>query len=301
MSEIPLVSVIIPTYKRPDTLTRAIESVLNQVYRNVEVIVVDDNNPGTLGRQQTESIMEAYSHEPRVKYIRHEKNKNGSAARNTGVRHSEAKYIAFLDDDDEFLPLKIQSEVDRMEDLTNEWGCCYSLAYTKKVNGPLVPLNENREGNLFLDALTRELSFVAGSNLLVKRSVYEEVGGFNETFKRNQDKEFVTKVLRRYKIAYSSTPGVIVYVHDNHSYFRALEVDKQYIESFSDYVTTLSKEEQKYFYERTYLMMFYHAVRLDKDYKEAFNLITSGKVNFFSAILMMIIKFFRSIISRFRY
>lgn len=298
MNDFPLVSVITPTYKRPDTLPRTIDSVLNQTYSSVEIIVVDDNNPDSEGRKRTETIMAPYADNPRVRYIKHEKNKNGSAARNTGVRNSTAKYIAFLDDDDEFLPEKIEAQVKKLESLPKEWGCCYSLAYTKKQDGPLVPLEENREGNLFLDALTRDLSFVAGSNLMVRRDVFDEVGGFDETFKRNQDKEFVTKVLHKYKIAYSQTPGVIVYVHDNHSYFKALDVDRQYIECFANYVSTLSKEEQNYFYKRTYLMMFYHAIRVDKEFWTATKLILTGKVNIFTAIGHMIKKAKKSLDSK---
>ena len=123
--EQPLVSIIIPTYKRPDTLDRAINSVLNQTYKNIEVIVVDDNNPDTEARSKTEHIMSVYADNPRVRYIKHEKNKNGSAARNTGARYSQAKYVAFLDDDDEFFPEKIEAQVKRLEELPDEYAVCY--------------------------------------------------------------------------------------------------------------------------------------------------------------------------------
>ena len=100
-SNTPLVSVIIPTYKRPDYLDRAIDSVLNQTYNNIEIIVVDDNNPNTEGRERTEKIMRRYENNPHVIYIKHEYNKNGSAARNTGFKASHGVYLAFLDDDDQ--------------------------------------------------------------------------------------------------------------------------------------------------------------------------------------------------------
>ena len=103
-----LVSVVIPTFRRPDKLERAIESVLAQTYPRVEVIVVDDNDPDTEGRLLTEQIMFRYVANSRVRYIKHEHNKNGSAARNTGARNSDAEFVAFLDDDDEFFPEKIE-------------------------------------------------------------------------------------------------------------------------------------------------------------------------------------------------
>ena len=80
-----MVSVIIPTYKRADYLTRAIDSVLNQTYNNIEIIVVDDNNSNSTDRKNTESIMQKYNENSKIKYIKHSKNMNGSAARNTGV------------------------------------------------------------------------------------------------------------------------------------------------------------------------------------------------------------------------
>ena len=95
MSNKPLVSVIIPTYSRPVFLKRCLDSVLNQTYPNIEVFVVDDNNPDTDARSETEKTMEAYKENPRVTYLKHEKNKNGSAARNTGWKASHGEYITF--------------------------------------------------------------------------------------------------------------------------------------------------------------------------------------------------------------
>ena len=94
------VSVIIPTFKRPGELGRAINSVLAQTYSNIEVVVVDDNNDGDEFRKETELFMKRFESNDRVKYIKHTKNQNGSAARNTGIANSDGEFIAFLDDDD---------------------------------------------------------------------------------------------------------------------------------------------------------------------------------------------------------
>ena len=83
-----LVSVIIPTYKRPNMLGRAIDSVLGQSYTNIEVVVVDDNSDGDKYRLETIQYMERYANDYRVKYIKHKTNQNGSAARNTGIQNS---------------------------------------------------------------------------------------------------------------------------------------------------------------------------------------------------------------------
>ena len=89
------VSVIIPSYKNADVIERAIESVLNRSYENFEIIVVDDNNPASKERMETEHVMSNYSANQRVVYLKHDANKNGAAARNTGIKNSHGEFIAF--------------------------------------------------------------------------------------------------------------------------------------------------------------------------------------------------------------
>ncbi len=179
----PLVSIVIPTYGRPDQLARAINSCLKQKYEAVEIIVVDDNNPDTDARKLTESVMAAFEKNPKVVYIQHERNKNGSAARNTGFRNSKGEFIAFLDDDDEFYPTKVANQVKRLKELPDDFGLCYSKYETCKRGKRILICRETREGNLLLDALMRNMFISAGSNLLIRRKAFEEIGGFDESFK----------------------------------------------------------------------------------------------------------------------
>src|SRR5690625_2563800 len=98
----PLVSVIIPTYKRPHMLARAIESVLNQTYINIEIIIVDDNSIESSYRKETIEFMRRYSEYNNILYVKHKENKGGSVARNTGIAIAKGKFVTFLDDDDEY-------------------------------------------------------------------------------------------------------------------------------------------------------------------------------------------------------
>ena len=282
----PKVSVIIPTYKRPDTLTRAIDSVLKQSYNNVEAIVVDDNNPDTEGRQLTEAVMEAYKDNPRVKYIKHPHNKNGSAARNTGANSTDAEYVAFLDDDDEFLPNKIESQVERLESLGDDWGVCYSKYYNQNDNEKPVEGLERMEGDLYFPALCREISLVAGSNLLVRKKCFEKVGGFDETFLRNQDHEFLTKVAKQYKIAYCDVPGLIVHGHAQGTTPKKdyEAIANKYIETFQKDIDALSIKEKKLFYRRINKQVFFFRIREHKDIKGAFKMIIKREVKLIDAI-----------------
>lgn len=100
-----LVSVVIPTLNRPEVVRRAVESVQAQTYQNFEIIVViDGHDPAT------EASL-ASLHEPRLKVISHGKNKGPGAARNTGVQNAVGQWVAFLDDDDEWLPRKLELQV----------------------------------------------------------------------------------------------------------------------------------------------------------------------------------------------
>ena len=107
----PLVSVIIPTYKRSDYLLRAIDSVLRQTYAPIEIIVVDDNEGNNEFREATKKNLQHYITSAAIQYLEHENNKGLPAARNTGIRLAKGDYVAFLDDDDEFLPEKIGLQV----------------------------------------------------------------------------------------------------------------------------------------------------------------------------------------------
>lgn len=117
-SDAPLVSVVIPTYSRSDMLTRALESVNAQTYPNIEIVVVDDNGKGTNQQLETQTRVLAFETRPGVElhYVVREKNGGGSLARNTGIDASKADFVAFLDDDDEFLPRKLELQMEPMSD-----------------------------------------------------------------------------------------------------------------------------------------------------------------------------------------
>lgn len=109
------VSVIIPTYKRSDFLSRAIDSVLNQSYKNIEIIVVDDNQKDSPYQNGTNNIMQRlYKDNDRVIYIQNNENIGGANSRNKGAKLATGEYLCFLDDDDIYLPQKIERQLNFM-------------------------------------------------------------------------------------------------------------------------------------------------------------------------------------------
>lgn len=183
-----LVSVIIPTYKQSGQLSSTIDSALSQTYRNVEIIVVDDNDPDSAARKDTEKAMLAYEKNPKVSYLKHERNKNGSAARNTGFRASKGNYIAFLDDDDYWEPEKLAKQLDYLI-LHSEFDAVYCYTFLK---GDAKNPNHACEGNIAIQYLTNYVSLQTSCVLFTRKAV-EGLNGFDESFNRHQDYEFLLR------------------------------------------------------------------------------------------------------------
>lgn len=238
---ITLVSVIIPTYKRPDMIARAVNSVLNQTYPNIEIIVVDDNDPSFPERKATEEIMKQYEDNPKVAYIQHECNKNGSAARNTGWRLAKGEYITYLDDDDEISPRKIQAQVECLEALDDSWGACYTAYHTLMQDGAIQKSCTNHSGDVYLRALMRTFYVGSGSNVLLRKKVVDEIGGYDEEFKRNQDIEFMARAFEKCKVAY--VPEDLLTIHWE---VRTVKRSFEFIESISEfYIDKMESRLQK--------------------------------------------------------
>lgn len=185
----PLVSVIIPTYKRSEMLPRTVDSVLSQTYKKIQVIVVDDNNPDTSWRKETENRMSQYLDNPNVFYIKHSHNKNGSAARNTGWKFSSGQLICFLDDDDFYYPNKVASQVKILQSNPESSGCWCD--YRK--NGKEIRLDENADiiYNILMGEDTPQTS-----GWMIRREALEKINGFDETYFRHQDYEFLLRFFR---------------------------------------------------------------------------------------------------------
>lgn len=180
-----LVSIIIPTYKTNESLKKAVDSVLNQTYENIEVIVVDDNNPDTEYRKFSENLMKQYSKNSKVKYIQHETNKNGAAARNSGFAVSNGKYIGFLDDDDYYLPNKIEAQVKSIANSSFDASTCYFYR-----NGQEIKI-QNKDN--YVEDIMLGLVTPSTPSLLIKRECYQLLGGFDESYFRHQDYEFLLR------------------------------------------------------------------------------------------------------------
>lgn len=278
----PLVSVIIPTYKRPDMISRAIYSVLNQTYSNIEIFVIDDNDPSFPERTLTEEVMAEYASNRNVTYIQHERNKGGSAARNSGWRCAKGDYITFLDDDDEILPKKIQSQVECLEALDDSWGACYTAYHTLMENGAIQKSCNTECGDVYLRALMRTFYMGSGSNILLRKKVIDEIGGYDESFKRNQDIEFMTRAFENYKVAYINEDLLTIHWEVRtikRTYEFVEDVATHYIYKMKERINQLTPYDQ----HRVLAVIALDRARVAlkfKEYKDLFRILKENKVTF---------------------
>ncbi|HOM02595.1 MAG TPA: glycosyltransferase [Acetivibrio sp.] len=194
-----LVTVIIPTYKGSNTILRAVDSVLNQTYKDIQIIVVDDNGKDTKEQQITQSVLQEYIDQNKILYLVHEKNINGSAARNTGLKYSDGKYICFLDDDDIFLPEKTKNQVSIFENSPEEIGMIVGSYRVQLPNGYHRDIIVSQPEDFVYEYLRHKIS-ACSSAIMIKKNVLEKVDKWDESFMRHQDWEFFTRVAYNYKV-----------------------------------------------------------------------------------------------------
>jgi len=196
-----LISVIIPVYNRPEQIKNAVESVLKQTYSNFELIVVDDGST-----DDTPEVLSQYDAEITVFRI---SNSGVSAARNYGVDKASGSYIAFLDSDDEWKPKKLEKQLEFM--LKGNW----RISQTEEIwirNGSFLnkrKKHEKPEGDIFIPSL--QLCTVSPSAVMIKKYVYDQYGGFDETLPVCEDYDLWLRMAVREKFGLLNEKLVVKY------------------------------------------------------------------------------------------
>lgn len=202
MSKQPVVSVIIPVYNRAAMVWRAVRSVLAQSFVDYEIIIVDDGS-----EDQTREIVERIE-DQRIRLLIHPHNRGAAAARNTGMRAADGKYIAWLDSDDEWFPRKIEAQVNALMSASDQVKACYT-AYEraeKDLSVPYIPrMNDARKLYLSCD-------LGPGTTLMFERAVLSDIGFIDETLKRYEDAEWLLRYLSKYELIGVEEP--LARVHD---------------------------------------------------------------------------------------
>lgn len=193
-SKKPLISVVIPTYNRVHYLAKTIDSVLNQTYPNIEIIVVDDGSKDT-----TIELLKNYG--SKIRFIQ-QSNRGAPFARNEGARHAHGQYISFLDDDDFWLPNKIEAEVEFLEK-NPDYGFVYCDTHYINEQGEITGkrMLSYDEVQTF-ERLYQGNFIISTSVVLVRKSCLDTVGIFDESLPQSQDYDLWLRLAKRFKFAY---------------------------------------------------------------------------------------------------
>lgn len=207
-----LVSVIVPTFNREDLIERALTSILNQTYTNIEIIVVDDSS-----QDHTHQIVDQFSNtKHKVIYIRNEKNLGAASSRNIGIKRSKGDYIAFLDSDDEWLDTHLEESIRILEKENafissafwyerregEEKVAFYNEKHVKEAVTELNPkIGDNYyrfDRNFFQYAITHDFYCYHINTLVIDRRVFQEVALFNSKLRASEDMDFTLRLIERY-------------------------------------------------------------------------------------------------------
>lgn len=213
-----MITVIIPTYNRGSLLKRAVDSVLNQTYKNIEIIVVDD-----CSTDNTEKIMKDYNQISFIKYIKLTKNSGACVARNVGIKNAKGNIIAFLDSDDEWLNDKLEKQYNYMIKNNVSVVTCNYL-YEKNNNYKIAIKNQNK-------VITYEQLLYknyVGIVFIAKKEVFSIVGDFLVDMPRYQDWELALRIAKKFDIHFLNEKLVIAHVQTK-SISSSTSKEKKYI------------------------------------------------------------------------
>jgi len=212
MEHLPLISIILVTCGRPISfLKRSLNSIISQTYENFQVTIVDSNTDSN-----TSCLISEYINSlDRIKMqLIRLPGASNNLARNTGFKASKGDYVAFLDDDDEWAPDKLEKQVKLFEENTSIVYSNYHIINDKGKKDLFFP-DILKKDNLKVEILGENV-IGCTSMPLISSKTFIEVGGFDESFKANQDWDLWIRILQKNNAVYSSTiAGVKHYTQDS--------------------------------------------------------------------------------------
>lgn len=226
----PKASVVIPTYKRPHLIGRVIRSVLNQTYQNFEIVVVDDSPDN-----ETEKAVKNFQ-DRRIKYIHNKTKTNPAQVRNQGVKESspDSKYIAFLDDDDEYFPQYLEKTIKRLEE---KKGLAFVTTYAelRTQSGEKLPKTHGK--------LNEFWRIAAGNGCVLRKEIFTKENIWHDETMLGEDMDLGLRILQRFNNGAESIPEVL-YVY----YYYSLVKEK----SLTTSITQYPPEAIEHFYKKHY-------------------------------------------------
>jgi glycosyltransferase involved in cell wall biosynthesis len=233
MDDWGLVSVVTATFNMGNYLSETVRSVLSQSYQNFEMIVVDDGS-----QDNTQEVMKSFLNDPKIRYVRLDRNRGQTAAKNRGLAEAKGRYVGFVDADNLWKPFKLEHQLPLFKN-SERIGVVYSDAEYIDENGKILPYKKR---NYHEGLITNELllsNFVNFNSALVRRECIQEVGGFDENLSMGIDWDLWLRISTRYEFAFLP--------EQTYSYrLWANQMSHQKKKRFQNAMKILDKFEQKY-------------------------------------------------------
>lgn len=198
-----MISVVIPTYNREKLIERAIRSVMNQTYKDIEIIVIDDAST-----DNTEQVVKNIKYS-NIKYFKQNENGGACRARNRGIKESNGDYIAFLDSDDEWDKNKLERQITFLKEKKADIVVCNY--YYSKNNKKSIAINRKNE-IISYDELLYSNCITTGA-ILSKKNIFENIY-FDESMPRYQDWDLVLRIAQTYDIYFINQPLLTLYFQE---------------------------------------------------------------------------------------
>lgn len=233
------VTAVITSFKRDiKVVERAVDSVLNQTYPDIELLIVDDNQPDSRYSDELKELCRRKN----ITYLSQGANKGACSARNYGISHASGQYIGFLDDDDEWLPEKITKQIACFEK-NPEAGLVYCRGniVNEETHSIIGIYNENniKPDMSFQNMLAKD--YVGStSQPLIKKECFEKVGGFWEKQPARQDYEMWLRIAQSYPIV--GIPDIL-FIHSMHE---GEQISKSFEKSYMGYKNILERYKDSY-------------------------------------------------------
>ena len=196
-----LISIVIPTYNRVNFLKRAIETVLNQTYENLEILIIDDSS-SVDNKKNIDNF-----NDNRIMYFKNKTRRGAPYSRNVGIKNAKGKFIAFLDDDDEWEPNKLEKQLKAFDENVG-LVVCYSLDERfgmKRINKP--------PNNITYEDLLKSFNLSSTSSYLVRNDVFDKVGYFDLNLPSAQEYDLALRISKYYSI--KTIPEVLMIQHES--------------------------------------------------------------------------------------
>lgn len=193
----PFFSVVIPTYNRSGLLKEAVHSIMDQSFEDFELLIVDDHST-----DNTKNVVASFQ-DTRIKYIVNDRTKGGAGTRNAGIFRAKGDWVAFLDDDDVWLPNKLESEYKKIQEVDSAVGLVYSgsATYDFSKKRQLTVHVPEKEGWIQKDLLYKNY-IGTFSRVSIQSDLLKKIGGLDERFESLQDRELFVRIASISKVVF---------------------------------------------------------------------------------------------------